>query len=136
MFGVLSTARRASELANFCCDVTLNGAASDQHCGSTDQAHPVKKPSRIETILRRSARRNSLNAFNFDASARTITTGLRSHDEKMKIVVLIVEILIPQTRTLSAISMIYKDLDLFQNGPRLANCVVPAHVNSTGVRIA
>jgi len=62
-------------------------------------------------------------------AARTITTGLSANDEKVKIVVLIVEILIPQNRAVSAILMIYKDLDLFQNGPRLANCVVPAHVH-------
>ena len=67
MFGVLSTARRARERANFCCDVALTRAASDRYLGSTDQTDSVRKVSRIETILRRFARRNSLNAFNFDA---------------------------------------------------------------------
>jgi hypothetical protein len=67
MLGVLSAATRASELANFVCDVALTRAASDQQLGSTDQAHSVKKIFRVETILRRFALRNSPNAFNFVA---------------------------------------------------------------------
>jgi hypothetical protein len=95
MFGVLFTATRASELVNLCCDVAVTGAASNQRLGSPKQTNSVKKTSRVETIFTRFARPNSPNAFNFDRAARTITTGLRADDEKVKNVVLIVEILIP-----------------------------------------
>jgi hypothetical protein len=73
MFGALPTAMLASKPANFCCDieiVAVTGAVSSQRLGSTEHDESAEKTSRIETIFPRVARRNRLDAFNFDARNR------------------------------------------------------------------